>query len=71
MRNLQCISTHFGRAGLETSWKHGNYVPEFAVLLIVIGANQVANFEPLGPNIFVGLRAKKYSVVALPLQQNN
>ena len=32
---LQWISTHFGRAGSETSWELGNYVPEFAVSLLL------------------------------------
>ena len=32
---LQWISTHFGRAGLETSWELGNCIPEFAVSLLL------------------------------------
>ena len=33
---LQWISTHFGRAGMEISWELGNYVPEFAVSLLLL-----------------------------------
>jgi hypothetical protein len=44
IRDLQWISTHFGRAGLETSWELGNYVPGIHGF-IVVGANQIANFE--------------------------
>ena len=32
---LQWISTHFGRAGLETSWELGFCIPEFAVSLLL------------------------------------
>ena len=41
---LQWISTQFGRAGSETSWELGNYIPENRGF-VVIGANQIANFE--------------------------
>ena len=32
---LQWIATHFGYVGLEKSWELWNYVPEFAVLLLL------------------------------------
>ena len=34
--NFLKASTHFGRAGLEIFWELGNYVPEFAVSLLLM-----------------------------------